>query len=154
METKPLHLESFVAMASTWNVAEQTAKELFHDWGKKTLELLAKSMKLPKGSYDIRSNLGGVAVSGEVTLHGESIYVQFSQSNKSEKSFLVRQCKGRQDYTGGRNHWVHWAELLNMPNLAKKLKNIATPAEVLPFGVRRLEGHDNARYVVDIKDLF
>src|SRR3546814_7738569 len=39
---------------------------------------LADALALDEGSFDIRSNKGGPAVSGEVTLHGEDVWVQLS----------------------------------------------------------------------------
>ncbi len=53
---------------------------------------------------DVRYNAGGIAVSGEATLHGDGLYVQIQQSCTSpDLNILVRTCKGRKDYTGGRN---------------------------------------------------
>lgn len=54
---------------------------------------------------DIRSNKGGPAVSGEVTLHGDSVYIQLSADSEW---FFFRTCKGRKDYTGGRNCIVYY----------------------------------------------
>jgi hypothetical protein len=52
---------------------------------------------------DVRYNAGGIAVSGEATLHGDGLYVQIQQSCVMGFCILVRTCKGRKDYTGGRN---------------------------------------------------
>jgi hypothetical protein len=54
-------------------------KRSFHAVGRKRLEALATALRFAPGSFDIRSNAGGVAVSGEVTLHGQNLYVQVSQ---------------------------------------------------------------------------
>jgi hypothetical protein len=44
------------------------------------LKALADALRLSSGEFDLRSNKGGIAVSGEVTLHGDDLYVQVSQS--------------------------------------------------------------------------
>ena len=46
-------------------------KRAFHATGRKRLKSLAAALGFEPGSYDLRSNLGGIAVSGEVTMHHE-----------------------------------------------------------------------------------
>jgi len=55
------------------------AKRLFHSRGKPQLRRIATALGLEPGSYDLRSNQAGIAVSGEITLHGDHLYVQVSQ---------------------------------------------------------------------------
>lgn len=72
------------------------------EWKKKSLALLrriAKDLQLPKGTFDIRFNPGGIAVSGDATLHHDSFYLQINDFGG-----YWRTCKGRKDYTGGANH--------------------------------------------------
>jgi hypothetical protein len=107
-------------------------KAAFHQDGKQFLKSLAKALALRPGSFDIRSNLGGIAVSGEVTLHHERLYVQLSESATGPGvSILYRACQGRKDYSGGRNHfcsidglqsaegqtkfWTHCTRILSAP---------------------------------------
>ena len=52
------------------------AKHEFHRTFLRRLSKLAKLLNLPKGTFEVRSNKGGDAVSGEVTLHSENLYVQ------------------------------------------------------------------------------
>ena len=52
------------------------AKEAFHRTARRQLKLLAAALGLPTGGFDLRSNKGGIAVSGEVTLHADHLYVQ------------------------------------------------------------------------------
>jgi hypothetical protein len=59
---------------------------------------------------DIRFNPGGIAVSGEATLHGDNIYVQVS-ADISHLGIMYRTCKGRKDYTGGPNCWMPFSRL-------------------------------------------
>ena len=84
------------------------------------LKELATLMGLPKGSYDVRFNQGGPAVSGDPILHGENIYVNMAQSSMGR--FYSRSCKGRKDYSGGQNRWMNWSELENLETVAAKLK--------------------------------
>lgn len=88
------------------------------------LRRLAKELGLSDRTYDIRSNMGGVAVSGEVTLHGEEIYVQVSQSSGGPSmGVLIRSCEGRKDYTGGRNQFANIMDLENTSALAEFCRN-------------------------------
>lgn len=82
-------------------------KDAFHRAGKKALKALAVKLELPAGSYDIRSNKAGIAVSGEVTLHSEKLYIEIGQSFGSNGlKVLFRTCKGRRDFTGGQNNFA------------------------------------------------
>lgn len=86
---------------------EALLKNEFHKAGKRFLRALAQALGLDKTHYDLRSNLGGVAVSGEVTLHTDKLYVQLSESAlRPGVSILFRSCNGRKDYSGGTNRWA------------------------------------------------
>jgi hypothetical protein len=63
------------------------------------LRRVADILKLPKGSYSIRSCMGGPAVEADAILHGESIYISMT----NEYGY-ARYCRGRQDYSGSRNY--------------------------------------------------
>lgn len=83
-----------------------TKKERFHRDGRMFLKSIAKALDLPPGSFDIRSNRAGIAVSGEVTLHADHLYVQLSEScMRPGVSALYRSCLSRKDYRGGTNHF-------------------------------------------------
>jgi hypothetical protein len=62
-----------------------------------------------QATADVRYNAGGIAVSGDATLHGDSIYVQISGI---DLGILYRTCNGRKDYSGGRNNWYSWGMLI------------------------------------------
>lgn len=82
-------------------------KAAFHRLAKSSLRKLAVEMGLEKGDYDLRSNKGGIAVSGEVTLHADHIYVKVSQSCLGPgREILFRTCSGRKDYTGDSNNFA------------------------------------------------
>lgn len=89
--------------------AGQAKKDAFHRAAKKFLIKLAPQI-LTLG--EISSNKGGIAVSGEITLHGESIYIQISESCMHRgPSIMYRTCKGFDDYCGGQNHFVKMSDL-------------------------------------------
>ena len=64
------------------------------------LRKVAAILALPKGSYSIRSCMGGPAVEADAILHGESIYINLSPG----RAGYARFCKGRKDYSGGTNY--------------------------------------------------
>ncbi|EXL04894.1 hypothetical protein [Aquamicrobium defluvii] len=100
-------------------------KRRFHSAARSRLKKLAAELGLPPGSFDIRSNRAGIAVSGEVTLHHTAVYIQVGQFGMaSGHGILIRTCKGRKDYTGGANHFVALAMLDDIPALAAAVRAI------------------------------
>ena len=99
------------------------AKRLFHRNARRQLLALAAALGLDEEACDLRSNQGGVAVSGEVTLHADRLYVQVCQpATGSDTGILFRSCEGRRDYTGGRNHFAS-LDLLHRPDeLARRIR--------------------------------
>jgi len=102
---------------------DEHAKRLFHSRARSQLRRLATALDLSPGSYDLRSNRAGIAVSGEITLHTERLYVQVSQSVMGDANgILFRTCKGRKDYVGGSNNFAS-LDLLNRPEeLAQRIR--------------------------------
>jgi len=91
------------------------AKRRFHRHARRQLLHLADVLVLDGATYDLRSNAGGIAVSGEVTLHADRLYVQVSQpATRADTGILFRTCEGRRDYTGGRNNFAS-LDLLHRP---------------------------------------
>jgi len=91
------------------------AKRRFHRQARCRLLEFADALGLESGEYDLRSNQGGIAVSGEVTLHADRLYVQVSQpATGSDTGILFRTCEHRRDYTGGRNNFAS-LDLLHRP---------------------------------------
>lgn len=99
---------------------DEAAKRRFHAAGRRQLRRLAIALDLQ--CFDLRSNTAGVAVSGEITLHGDHLYVQVSQSALGPRhGVLFRSCKSRRDFVGGANFAP--VELLNHPeDLARKIQ--------------------------------
>lgn len=111
-------------------------KEALHSRGKSFLRALAKELDIDAGTFDVRSNLGGIAVSGEVTLHSNNIYIQMSESciGRGGVGILYRSCKGRKDYCGGPNNFIDAADLHKgaLPGFIAKCKSIIEQNSVSP----------------------
>ncbi|WP_049764558.1 MULTISPECIES: hypothetical protein [Chelativorans] len=111
-----------------WNKScsyDEQQKKRFHTTARSRLKSLASELGLQPGSYDIRSNKAGIAVSGEITLHHERAYIQVGQFGLSSgHGILIRTCKGRKDYTGGPNHFVALDMLDDIPTLAAAVRPI------------------------------
>jgi hypothetical protein len=99
------------------------AKRLFHSRARRQFRQLATALGLAPGAYDLRSNQGGVAVSGEVTLHADRLYVQACQpATGHDSGVLFRSCEGRRDYVGGHNNFAS-LDLLHQPDeLARRIR--------------------------------
>jgi hypothetical protein len=98
-------------------------KRLFHSRARWQLREPATALGLALRAYDMRSNQGGIAVSGEVTLHADRLYVQASQpATHHDTGMLFRTCQGRKDYVGRRNHFAS-LDLLHRPHeLARRIR--------------------------------
>jgi len=104
-------------------------KARFHNRATTALRKLARALELAPGTYEIRRNRAGIAVSGEITLHGDHIYVQISQPfGGFDSGVLYRRCRGRRDYTGGRNHFESLDTLNAIEVLATRIeRNLGPP---------------------------
>lgn len=100
-------------------------KRRFHAAARARLRCLARALEFPRGSFNLRSNPGGIAVSGEITLHHERVYVQVSQpATGADTGILIRTCQGRHDHTGGRNHFAPLSLLDDVPALAARVRAV------------------------------
>jgi hypothetical protein len=100
-------------------------KRRFHATARARLRALVAELRLPAGRFDLRSNQGGFAVSGEITLHGEQIYVQVCQpATRADTGILIRTCRDRRDYTGGANHFAPLSLLDDIPALAAQVRAV------------------------------
>lgn len=111
-----------------WNrdvTYDDVAKKRFHDTARRRLRDLAKILGFEPGSYDLRSNKAGPAVSGEITLHHDDVYIQVSQSLMGPGSgILYRTCNGRRDYTGGQNLYMPTAMLDDLESMATRVQSV------------------------------
>lgn len=104
---------------------DEQQKRRFHSTARSRLKKLAAALELPPGSYEVRSNKAGIAISGEITLHHDRLYVQVGQfAMSSGHGILIRTCKGRKDFTGGLNHFLPLANLDDIPALAAAIHAI------------------------------
>jgi hypothetical protein len=98
-------------------------KRRFHREAKKRLKALAAELGFKFQDYDLRTNAGGIAVSGEITLHEARLYVQVCQPATGwDSGILIRGCEGRKDYTGGPNHFAPLCWLDDIPQLAYRCR--------------------------------
>jgi hypothetical protein len=123
------HRETLIELATgepinayeEWNAKR---KEAFHKAARSVAKQLAAALGWETGSYDIRTNLAGIAVLGETTLHGEAIYIQFGEGlyQGARANFMYRSCGGRRDSCGGPNRWMEYRELRDIAQAAEKIK--------------------------------
>ncbi len=100
-------------------------KRKFHREARAALRALARELRFPESSYDVRSNQGGVAVSGEITLHHERVYVQLCQpAAGADSGILIRTCESWRDFTGGRNHLAPLSLLDQPAELAEYVRAV------------------------------
>ncbi|ABO59885.1 hypothetical protein LA345_39885 (plasmid) [Burkholderia vietnamiensis] len=103
------------------------SKSSLHRSGKAFLRSLAAALNLKVGEFDLRSNQGGDAVMGEVTLHADFIYVQIGSAGLSAGGvprILYRTCNGRRDYCGDQNRYVNLDTLVGQGGQAAFLKTL------------------------------
>lgn len=97
-------------------------KIAFHREAKRVLRALAQEMGLKDGTYEVRSNKGGPAVTGEITLHGEFIYVQIvGVPLHNGANVIYRSCSSTKDFTGGPNNWEMLTVFRNVKAFAIRL---------------------------------
>ncbi|MBO9375517.1 hypothetical protein GG804_01940 [Sphingomonas histidinilytica] len=114
---------ALIALAHKGVSYDARAKKLFHSDGRKALKRLAAALGLADDSYDIRSNKAGPAASGDITLHGEEVYVQLSLSALGPgHEVMFRRVKGRKDHCGDRNRWASVHDLLQCDRFAARLR--------------------------------
>lgn len=99
----------------------QDRKSVFHRAAKQRLKALADHCSWAKATYDVRSIMGGIAVSGEVILHHDQVYICVSQELGRECGILFRSCNGRSDYAGGRNNFAPITLIDDPAALAERL---------------------------------
>lgn len=123
----PNRQEYLDRLAKNVSYADPIVKTQFHNTARKFLKELAA--QLPEyGEFDVRSNKGGIAVSGEVTLHMDRLYVQVAQSVMGlDRAVMFRPCNGRKDYSGGMNNFTSMETLLDTSTLAALIKGSVKP---------------------------
>lgn len=88
------------------------------------LRAIARAAGLNKDEYRCSYNDGGIAVSGEGTLHTPTRYIQVSDSCIGRGvTVLVRSCDGLKDYCGHTNHFVSSDRLYDAKAFADTVLN-------------------------------
>ncbi len=110
MKVTKAELGRFVDLTTSASYDERL-KNIYHKLGRKLLKRIVEIMGLQKGDYDIRWNPGGIAVSGDHTLHTDWFYLAL-HDNIGSGWFYYRTVNGRKDFHGGPNIIVSWQTLL------------------------------------------
>lgn len=111
------------------------AKKDFHRVAAMYLKRLQKALDGMYGTGGVRHNQGGIAVSGEITLHLESLYVQVSEPMGGmfvgeKKIVMFRECKGLNDYTGGQNHFADAQTLMDTARFSRIIQSRCAIAQM------------------------
>jgi hypothetical protein len=104
---------ALVALARRGIGYDPEAKRAFHREARSALRIAARHLGLDHDQFDLRSNMAGPAVSGEIILHAEEIYIQISIPGFTYgREVMFRRCKGRRDYRGEHNNFCDIAVLV------------------------------------------
>lgn len=127
VNSKPsFNVGRFINLATTPVAYNEPAKREFLRVAKQMAIHLAARLGLNEDQYDVRVNKAGIAVSGDVTLHTDTHYIHLTQfAGILEKGFLVRACKGRKDFVGGRNHWIAWEDLRDLDKVCEFILSLS-----------------------------
>jgi len=116
---------------------DEPAKRLFHSEGRSALRRLAEVLGLEDGSFDIRSNKAGPAVSGEITLHADMLWVQLSLGPFGpDREVCFRKVQDRRDHIGERNLWASVRELVEPERFAARIRRELKLPEAVPLAPR------------------
>ena len=108
LKSKP----ALVALARRGVSYDPEGKRAFHREARSALRIAARHMGLGPGDYDLRSNMAGTAISGDIVLHADEIYIQVSiPCFGPGREVMFRRCKGRSDYRGLHNNFCDIAVL-------------------------------------------
>jgi hypothetical protein len=104
-------------------------KDLFHKVSRNRLKALAKDLGLAAGSFEIRSNMGGNAVSGEISLQHNDFRIEASSpGTRQERGLRMHTCKNRENDAkfNGNNHFapLTWLDDKDRPKLKKLVEQV------------------------------
>lgn len=127
-------MKAMVSVLRTKDIGyDEFAKEEFKRSGQAAMKALAK--ELPFKQMEVHFNPGGIAVSGDLSLHGmfedgRGIYIHVSQHcwDGSKVSCYCRAITSMKDYTGKRNNWLKDTDLLDIDGLKQTLINVSKEA--------------------------
>lgn len=110
----PLTKNHRVDLFNVWGMKDEDGlpdKQEFHRLARLVCRQIAKDLGLEKGTFDIRTNMGGDAVGGETVLHSDRFYLQFCAEGFLE--ILYRACNGRRHLVGGTNQWTTYQRMVD-----------------------------------------
>lgn len=107
-------------------------KATLHKEGKRFLSDVAKELELDKSEFEIRSNLAGIAVSGEVMLHTDRLYIQIAESGMSQGiQILYRTCNGQNRFIRAVRFYEEQALLADwLRTIGQMQKGLALPSDM------------------------
>ena len=120
MKPSPAYLVRLATLGSM-DLGYSDLKPEFHTKARRVLRYVAEQLGYKKGEFSIRSNMGGIAVSGETVLHADDIYI-YMDTGYMARQFMYRSCKGQKDYTGGTNHWMDWKDIRDIDKAIEKFQ--------------------------------
>ncbi|SNS68720.1 hypothetical protein SAMN06295912_11282 [Sphingomonas laterariae] len=123
---------ALIALANKGVAYDERAKKLFHADGRKALRALADALGLADDGYTITSQRGGAAISGDVMLHADHLYVRLSLDGMGAgREVMFRKVAGRHDFVGERNYWAAVHDFVQPKRLAARIRrdlNLPEPA--------------------------
>lgn len=133
LEAKPLrtpsalsqqYLDDTLRMVGRWEGYDEEFKKRIHDRLRRILRAWATAHGIPNADKLVRTNLAGIAVSGETILHTDivpgilpnrGIYVVVQPD--SQFGVLYRTVRNTADYVGGANNWISHSDFFRTEGL-------------------------------------
>jgi tRNA A37 N6-isopentenylltransferase MiaA len=108
---------ALAALARRGVANDARAKATFHAEAKRALRRLAEALGLENGAYDVRSELGHPASSGEITLEAAEVQIQVALWPMATNREVTFRRIGT-----GKLHWASVHELLTPARFAARLR--------------------------------
>lgn len=125
----PIHKALLAKDLNGYSEAAQARKVAFHKQAKKLLTEVASRLEVT-GKYRLDTNMAGIAICGETTLHTDHLYIQASDdSSGNGNRLLFRTCKSQKDFSGGPNNYISFSDLADESKQSRFLKQLKMMAE-------------------------
>lgn len=141
----PIYLAETANMINSYSGYDESLKKTIHARLRKLLVAFAKNylsvdQSIPANKL-VRTNMAGIAVSGETTLMvypitgcQKGLYLQCSPDlmQPGQLGIMYRNIRNESDYTGGPNNWTLPKEFFTKsawPMFAEKCKRVCIPIE-------------------------
>jgi len=129
------HFPTILALALRGVAFDAVAKDRFHADGQSAMHSLARAMALPEGSYEVRSWLGDISVSGTVFLVADDFVVALSVGGIREgRELTYRAVRGGVRH--GQDHYAQILLLVRPERFAARLRrdlNLGPPPAAEPL---------------------